>query len=113
MLKQQFDAVNDTATEQKKQDHATKLIDDILDKDNPFKNINTEDIWIEDNLFDNNDKEAIKEVSKNIIDTANDITIPDNPTETTVINDEVDIPLPSDNGIDIDTGPSRIRNMEP
>ena len=43
-----------------------RLIDNILDEDNSFKNINTEDIWIEDNLFDNNDKEAIKEVSKDI-----------------------------------------------
>ena len=43
-----------------------RLIDNILDEDNSCKNINTEDIWIEDNLFDNNDKEAIKEVSKDI-----------------------------------------------
>ena len=37
-------------------------MDDILDEDNPFKNINIETVWIEDNLFDNNDKEVIKEV---------------------------------------------------
>ena len=104
-LKQQFDAVNDAATEQKKQDDAIKLIDDILDEDNPFKNINTEDIWIEGNLFDNNDKEATKEVSKDGIDTTNDITTPDNPTETIVINDDVDIS--SDNGITFDTGPTK------
>ena len=104
-LKQQFDAVNDAATEQKKQDDVIKLIDDILDEDNPFKNINTEDIWIEGNLFDNNDKEATKEVSKDVIDTTNDITTPDNPTETIVINDDVDIS--SDNGIAIDTGPTK------
>ena len=48
----------------KKQDDAIKWIDNILNEDNPFKNINTEDIRIEDKLFDNNDKEAIRKVSK-------------------------------------------------
>ena len=56
-------------------------------------------------MLGNNDKEAIKEVSKDIIDTTNDITMPDNSIETIAINDDVDIP--SDNGIAIDTGPSK------
>ena len=32
----------------KLQTDAINLIDDILDEDNPFRNIDTEDIWIED-----------------------------------------------------------------
>ena len=50
--------VNDAATEQKKQGDAITLVDDILDENNPFKNVNTEDLWIAENLFDNNDKET-------------------------------------------------------
>ena len=109
-LKQQSDAVNDAATEQKKQDDAIKLIDEILDKGNPFKNINTGDIWIEDGLFDNNDKEAIKNNSKDIIDTTNEITTLDNdyPIETIVINEDIDIP--SDDGVAINSGlPKKVK----
>ena len=72
-LKQQFNEVNDAAIEQKKQGDAIKLVNDILDENSPFKDVNTEDLWIEDNFFDNNDKETIKDVSKDIINTNNDI----------------------------------------
>ena len=34
------------------------------------RNIDTEDIWIEDNLFDDNDTQAIKNISKEISDVA-------------------------------------------
>ena len=39
-----------TTQQQKKklQTDAINFIDDILDEDNPFRNIDTEDIWIED-----------------------------------------------------------------
>ena len=47
---------------------ATNLIDDILHEDNPFKNIDIEDIWIEDRLFDNDDGQDIKDISKEITD---------------------------------------------
>ena len=43
-LKQEFDKVNNAATEQKLQTDAINLIDDILDEDNPFRNMDTEDI---------------------------------------------------------------------
>ena len=33
-------------------------------KKNPFKNIGTGDIWIEDDIFDINDEETIIDVSK-------------------------------------------------
>ena len=66
-LKQEFDKVNNAVTEQKLQDDAINLIDDILDEDNPFKNINTEDIWIEGGIFDNDDGQDIKDISKEII----------------------------------------------
>ena len=55
-LKQEFDKVNNAAKEQKSQTDAIDLIDYILDEKNPFKNsVGTEDIWIEDKFFDNDD----------------------------------------------------------
>ena len=68
-LKQEFDKVNDAAKEQKSQTDAIDLIDYILDENNPFKNsLSFEDIWIEDDFFDNKDSQVIKETSKEIID---------------------------------------------
>ena len=66
-LKQKFDKVNNAATEQKSQTDAINLTDDILDGDNPFIYIDTEDIWIEDDLFDDNDTKAIKNILKEIM----------------------------------------------
>ena len=43
-LKQEFDRVNDAATEQKKQTEVTDLVDDVIDEKNLFRNIETEDI---------------------------------------------------------------------
>ena len=57
----------------KKQRDTISLFDAILDEDNPFKNINIEDIWIENDLFDDDDKQAVKNVSKEIIDISNPI----------------------------------------
>ena len=47
-LKQEFVKVNNAMTEQKLQDDPINLIDNVLDQDNPFKKIDTEDFWIED-----------------------------------------------------------------
>ena len=69
-LRQEFDKVNNSETEQKSQTDPINLTDDILDEDNPFRNIDTEDIWIEDDLFDDNDIQAIKNILKEIIDVA-------------------------------------------
>ena len=66
-LRQEFDKVNNAATEQKSQTDAINLTDDILDGDSPFRNIDTEDIWIEDDLFDDNDTKAIKNILKEIM----------------------------------------------
>ena len=46
-------------TEQKNQNEITDLVDDI--------NIDTEDIWIEDDIFDNNDNQNIVDASKDIL----------------------------------------------
>ena len=62
-LKQEFCKVNNAATEQKLQNDATNLIEDILHEDNPFKNID-----IEDRIFDNGDGQDIKDISKEITD---------------------------------------------
>ena len=45
-------------------------------KNNPFKNIGTGDIWIEDDIFDINDEETIIDVSKDIIDDTKQETDP-------------------------------------
>ena len=49
-LKAEYDRVNDAAAEQKKQDKITELVDNIIDESNPFQNLNTEDIRIEDDV---------------------------------------------------------------
>ena len=65
--------MNDTATQQKKDNEVIYLIDDIKDEDNPFIDIfkaDTEDIFINDNLFDSfdqNDKKDIKMMSDDLL----------------------------------------------
>ena len=92
-------------TEQKFQDDAINLIDDILDKDNPFKKIDTEDIWIEDGLFDNDDGQAFKDISKEIIDVNEpfvDIIEDEFKSHIETITIDDDINIPSDDKIAID-----------
>ena len=88
-------------TEQKLQDDAINFIEDILDEDNPFKNIDTEDFWIGNGLFDKVDGQDIKDISKEIID-VNEPLVDDfeSPIETIRLDDNIDIP--SDDGIAID-----------
>ena len=135
-LKQEFDRVNDAATKQKKQTEVTDLVDDVTDEKNLFRNIEAEDIWIEDDLFDNKDTETIIDASKEIIDETKknigpfiDFTITDSrviddnsdqsydtdQSEITVDNDEPietittmddNIIIPSTNEININTGPA-------
>ena len=80
---------------------AINLIDNTLDEDNPFKNIGTEDFWREDRLFDNVDRQDIKDISKEIID-VNKPFVDDfeSPIETIRLDDDIDIP--SDDRIAID-----------
>ena len=60
-LEQKFNVIDNAATEQKKQNDITDLVDDVLDENNPFNNkIKTEDIYIEDNLFDDTNSKDIK-----------------------------------------------------
>ena len=66
-LKAECDQISDAVTEQKNQNEITDLVEDIIDESNPFQNIDTEDIWIEDNIFDNNDNQNIADVSKDIL----------------------------------------------
>ena len=53
-LKQEFDKANNAAKEQKSQTGAIDLIEN---------SVGTEDIWIEDDFFDNDDSQAIKDTS--------------------------------------------------
>ena len=97
-LKQEFDKVNNTATEQKSQTDAINFIDDILDEDNLFRNIDTEDIWIENGLLDDYDTQVLKNILKKISDVAEPIetiTVTDdndefNPIET-ITNEEIQL----------------------
>ena len=66
-LKTEYDQINDVATEQKKQKKITDLVDDFIDESNPFQNLGTEDIWIEDDIFDQNDDKDIVDISKDIL----------------------------------------------
>ena len=88
-------------TEQKLQDDAINLIDNILD-DNPFKNIDTGDFWKEDRLFDNNDGQDIKDISKEITD-VNEPLVDDfeSPIETIRLDDDIDIPSDDKTAIDM------------
>ena len=66
-IKAEYDQINDVATKQKKQKKITDLVDDFIDESNPFQNLGTEDIWIEDNIFDQNDDKDIVDISKDIL----------------------------------------------
>ena len=73
----------------KKQNKITNLADYIIDESNPFQDISTEDIWIEDNIFDNNDGQSIIDVSKDILQgiKENDSYLDSNIPTRTIIDD--------------------------
>ena len=92
-LKTKYDEINDVATEQKKQQKITGLVDDVIYESNPFQNLGTEDIWIEDDMFDKNyDKETI-EISKDVLKDINkkdlflDYSIPTNQIISDILDD--------------------------
>ena len=72
-LYKKFNEVNDVVTQQKKDNEVIDLVDDIMDYDNPFEGTfkdELEDIFIDDNLFDDfdqNDKKDIKMVCDDIL----------------------------------------------
>ena len=64
-LYKKFNEVNDAATQQKKDIEVTYLIDDIKGADNPANNTfktDPEDIFINDNLFDDFDQNNKKDI---------------------------------------------------
>ena len=101
-LKKKFDDANDVVTELNKQQKIATLIDDVIDKKNQFQNLGTEDIWIEDNLFDKNDskktieisKDVLKDISKN--DPFLDFTVPTELVITNIFDDATDEELTDD-----------------
>ena len=76
-LYKKFNEVNDAATQQKKVNEVIDLIDDTKDEDNLYNNTfktELEDIFINDNSFDDfdqNDKKDIKMVSGDILQDKN------------------------------------------
>ena len=71
-----------------KQNEVITLFDDVLDEDNPFNNIKMDDIYIEGDLFDNNDSKDIKNISGDVIESIN-------------LSDHIEIP--SDNELATDS----------
>ena len=43
------------------------MVDDIIDESNPFQNLVTEEIWIEDDIFDDKDNPDTVDTSKDIL----------------------------------------------
>ena len=78
------------------------MIDDVIDKKNQFQNLGTEDIWIEDNLFDKNDSKKTIEISKDILKdiSKNDpflhFTVPTELVITNIFDDATDEELTDD-----------------
>ena len=66
-LKTKYDKINDVATKQKKQQKITDLVDDVIDESNQFQNLEIEDIWVEDDIFDKYDSKETIEISKDIL----------------------------------------------
>ena len=65
-LKADYDQINDAENEHKKQEQITELVDDVIVEDNPFQDLLTEDLWMEDYIFDR-DNQDIADVSKDIL----------------------------------------------
>ena len=78
------------------------MIDDVIDKKNQFQNLGTEDIWIEDNLFDKNDSKKTIEISKDILkdisknDPFLDFTVSTELVITNIFDDATDEELTDD-----------------
>ena len=133
-LKADYDQINDAANEHKKQEQITELVDNVIAEDNPFQDLVTEDIWIEDYIFDGRDNHDIVDVSKDILkdikesDPYLDLNIPteaiiedllepsDNESsddkEPEVILAEPAVPqpeiiIPDTNNVSIDSGPQK------
>ena len=45
----------------------TNLVDDVIDESNPFQNLGTEDISLEDDIFDEGDEKSVVHISKDIL----------------------------------------------
>ena len=45
----------------------TNLVDDIIHESNPFQNLGTEDISLEDDIFDEGDEKSVVHISKDIL----------------------------------------------
>ena len=94
-LKQKFNVIDNTATEQIKQNDLIDLVHDMLNENNPFnKKMKAEDISIETNLFDNtHSTDKTKKVSDGVFEKIN-------------FGDTVEIP--SDDEVAVD-GPKKIK----
>ena len=78
-MKKLFNETDNAATEQKQQNEIIDLVDDVIDENNPFSDMETDDIYIEDVLFDSNNATDIKDTATNIVETIN-------------LDDDIDIP---------------------
>ena len=109
-LIEQFDRVGIVAAEQKKQKQTAELVDDIIKDKNPFQNVEIEDIWIENDLFDNKDPKSKIDVSEKILDEISsdpliDLNIATPPNTDDEMND--------DGNININVIPSSFYHITP
>ena len=102
-LKQKFNVIDNTATEQIKQNDLIDLVHDMLNENNPFnKKMKAEDISIETNLFDNtHSTDKTKKVSDGVFEKINfgdTVEIPSD-DEVAVDGPKKIIPIPNPNSI--------------
>ena len=71
-LQNEFNKVNDVATEQKKQKKIEDTIESVIDDENPLSTF--DEFWWEDNMFNDRDSIATGDASKNILDEIKDIS---------------------------------------
>ena len=70
------------------------MLDDIIDKTNPYQNLGTEDIWIEDDMFDQKDEKDISDFSREILKKINendpflDFSVPTETIIDDIFNDD-------------------------
>ena len=76
-LQQKLNVIENATTEQKrKQNNLIDLVDDVLHENNPFNNkIKTEDMYIEENLFDDTDSKDIKIVFGDVTEEKSLVTV--------------------------------------
>ena len=75
-----------------------ELVGRLIQEKNPFQNVELDDIWIKDDLYDSNDPRSIAETSKKIIDEVMpssliDLNVPTPPDTDDEIDNDIDFTI--------------------